>query len=264
MQQPANLLTLKTLLSVTCGSLMALSCSADTPNETSGDALEPWQQAQKTEVWEPVPKKVEAPAGGAPSDAIVLFDGSDLSEWEGENGGEPTWILKDEAMTVARKKGGIRTKRSFCDVQLHLEWRTPKDIEGMDGQNRGNSGVFLQERYEVQVLDSYNNKTYPNGQAASIYKQHIPLVNASRPPGVWQSYDIIYQAPEFAEAGELETPAYVTVLHNGVVVQNHVEIQGTTEWIGEPSYDEAHGCAPLYLQDHDASVSYRNIWVREL
>lgn len=264
MQQSANPLSLNTLLLVTLGSLMALSCSADTSDEASDNALEPWQQAQKTEVWEPVPAKVEAPADGVPSDAIVLFDGSDLNEWEGENGGEPTWVLKGEAMTVARKKGGIRTKRSFCDVQLHLEWRAPEDIEGMDGQNRGNSGVFLQERYEVQVLDSYNNKTYPNGQAASIYKQHIPLVNASRPPGVWQSYDIIYQAPEFAESGELETPAYVTVLHNGVVVQNHVEIQGATEWIGEPSYDEAHGCAPLYLQDHDASVSYRNIWVREL
>ena len=133
-----------------------------------------------------------------------------------------------------------------------------------DGQDRGNSGVYLQGRYEIQVLDSHDNATYPNGQAASVYKQHIPLVNASRPPGEWQRYDILYTAPRFDDAGELASPAYVTVLHNGVLVQHHVEIQGTTEWIGEPAYDEAHGCAPLYLQDHDAAVSFRNIWVREL
>lgn len=262
MQIPNLTFSLSTLM---LGSLLTLGCQADPAEENRAEeVLEPWQQAEKTEVWEPVPPKVEAPVDGAPSDAIVLFDGSDLSEWESENGGEPTWTVENEAMTVARKTGGIRTKRDFCDVQLHLEWRAPSDVEGMDGQNRGNSGVFLQGRYEVQVLDSYNNETYPNGQAASIYKQHIPLVNASRPPGVWQTYDIIYQAPEFAESGALQTPAYITVLHNGVLVQNRVEIQGTTEWIGEPSYDEAHGCAPIHLQDHDAAVSFRNIWVREL
>ncbi len=167
-------------------------------------------------------------------------------------------------MTVERGSGGIRTRQDFCDVQLYLEWRAPAEIDGMQGQDRGNSGVFLQERYEIQVLDSYDNETYPNGQAASVYKQHIPLVNASRPPGEWQSYDILYTAPRFDESGELASPAYVTVLHNGVLAQHHVEIQGTTEWIGEPDYDEAHGCAPIYLQDHDAAVSFRNIWVREL
>lgn len=264
MQQPANPLSLKALLAVTCGSLMALSCSADTPDETSDEALEPWQQAQKTEVWEPVPPVVETPKDAPPSDAIVLFDGGDLDEWEADDGGPAHWKLEGDAMTVARREGGIRTKRDFCDIQLHIEWRSPTDIEGMDGQDRGNSGVFLQERYEIQVLDSHENETYPNGQAASVYKQSIPLVNATRPRGEWQTYDIIYTAPRFDNEGELESPAYVTVLHNGVVVQNHVEIEGKTEWIGAPSYDEAHGCDSLYLQDHDAAVSFRNIWVREL
>lgn len=264
MQQSANPLSLKALLAVTCGSLMALACSADTSDETSDEELEPWQQAEKTEVWEPVPPVVEAPKDAPPSDAIVLFDGSDLDEWEAEEGGSAHWNVEGDAMTVARREGGIRTKRDFCDVQLHIEWRSPTDIKGMDGQDRGNSGVFLQERYEIQVLDSHENETYPNGQAGSVYKQHIPLVNATRPRGEWQSYDIIYTAPRFDDNDELESPAYITVLHNGVVIQNHVEIQGKTEWIGAPSYDEAHGCAPLSLQDHDAAVSFRNIWVREL
>lgn len=222
------------------------------------------ERAARTEVWEPVPPVVTAPPGGVPSDAVVLFDGSNLDAWEGEQGGAAPWRVEDGVMTVARRSGGIRTRESFCDVQLHLEWRAPADITGMDGQDRGNSGVFLQQRYEVQVLDSYDNPTYPNGQAASIYKQYIPLVNASRPPGQWQAYDILYTAPRFDASGALESPAYVTVLHNGVLVQNHVQIQGKTVWIGEPAYDEAHGCAPLYLQDHDAEVSFRNIWIRPL
>ncbi len=146
-------------------------------------------------------------------------------------------------MTVKRGAGGIRTREDFCDVQLHLEWRTPEDTAGMDGQDRGNSGVFLQERYEIQVLDSYDNETYPNGQAASIYKQHIPLVNASRPPGEWQSYDIIYTAPRFDDAGELESPAYATVLHNGVLVQNHVEIQAPPSG-SEPLHTTRRTAAP--------------------
>lgn len=222
------------------------------------------EQAAKTEVWEPVPPVVAAPAGGIPSDAVVLFDGRDLAAWEGEEGGPAPWRVEDGAMTVVPGAGGIRTREAFCDVQLHLEWRTPVDTHGMDGQDRGNSGVFLQGRYEVQVLDSYDNPTYVNGQAASIYKQHIPLVNASRAPGEWQAYDILYTAPRFDENGELDTPAYVTVLHNGVLVQHHVAVQGTTEWIGTPSYADAHDCEPLYLQDHDAEVSFRNVWVRPL
>jgi len=247
-----------------CSSFLAVSCSADVPEDKADKDLKPWQLAEKTEVWEPVPPVVEAPKGAPPSDAVILFDGTDLDEWEAEDGGVAHWPVDGDAMTVARREGGIRTKRDFCDIQLHIEWRAPADIEGMDGQDRGNSGIFLQERYEVQILDSYNNETYPNGQAASIYKQHIPLVNVSRPPGVWQTYDIIYTAPRFAEDDSLKSPAYVTVLHNGVLVQNHVEIQGKTEWIGAPDYDEAHGCDSLFLQGHDAAVSFRNIWVREL
>lgn len=225
--------------------------------------LKPWQQAQKTEVWEPVPPVVSAPANNAPSDAIVLIGNTDTSIlWDGLKTAGFPWAYKDGVLTVTPGKGDIATKQKFCDVQLHFEWKTPTEIDDMEGQQRNNSGIFLQQRYEVQILDSYNNKTYPNGQAASIYKQAIPLVNAMRPPGEWQSYDIIYSAPKF-KGDELLKPAYITVLHNGLVVQNHVEILGTTEWIGAPSY-EAHGCAPMQLQDHGNLVSFRNMWVREL
>lgn len=250
------------LMLTACGSLAAMPLLAS--EGATDDGLSREQQAAKTEVWEPVPSDVSVPLTGVPSDALVLFDGENMQAWEAEDGGPAQWHLADGVMTVKRGAGGIRTQQDFCDVQLYLEWRAPVDIEGMDSQDRGNSGVFLQERYEIQVLDSYDNPTYPNGQAASVYKQYIPLVNASRPPGEWQSYNILYTAPRFDDNGELGSPAYVTVLHNGVLVQNHVELTGTTEWIGEPDYSEAHGCAPIYLQDHDADVSFRNIWVRAL
>lgn len=254
---------IKTRLMLTaCTSLVAMPLIAN--EGTTDHALSREQQAAKTEVWEPVPATVSTSETAIPSDAVVLFDGDTMDAWEAEEGGAVQWQVENDAVTVARGSGGIRTRQDFCDVQLHVEWRAPSDIDGMDGQDRGNSGIFLQERYEIQVLDSHDNPTYPNGQAASIYKQHIPLVNASRPPGEWQRYNILYTAPRFDEAGGLESPAYVTVLHNGVLVQHHVEIQGTTEWIGAPDYEEAHGCAPIYLQDHDAAVSFRNIWVREL
>ncbi len=235
-----------------------LSCSAESPDA----ALEPWQLAEKSEVWEPVPPVVRAPIGAPPSDALALFDGTGLSQWESKKGGDPEWTVTDGVLTVVPGTGDIRTQRKFCDVQLHLEWRTPVEFGGRTGQQRNNSGVFLQERYEVQILDSHDNPTYPNGQAASVYKQHIPLVNAMRPPGEWQVYDIIFNAPRF-DGRKLIESAYITVLHNGVLVQNHVAILGTTEWIGDPQY-EAHGCAPIALQDHSDPVSFRNIWVREL
>ncbi len=225
-------------------------------------ALEPWQQAEKTEVWQPEPAIVNAPQGQPPSDAIVLFDGSSLAAWESVKGGDANWTLENGILTVKPGEGDIKTKDSFCDVQLHLEWKAPQPEAEMEGQQRNNSGVFLQQRYEIQILDSYNNRTYSNGQAGSVYKQHIPLVNPTRPPEQWQAYDIIYKAPRFKGA-ELESPAYVTVLHNGVLVQNHIEIQGKTEWIGAPSY-QAHECAPIQLQDHSNEVSYRNIWIRKL
>ncbi|MDO3382748.1 3-keto-disaccharide hydrolase [Gilvimarinus algae] len=227
---------------------------------------EPWQLAQETEVWEPVPEKVSVNHRGVPSDAVVLFDGSGLDAWESVNDGSkaPWKILGDELVTNP-KTGDIRTRQDFCDLQLHIEWQAPAEaeMEGPEGQGRGNSGVFFQERYEVQVLDSFGGETYPNGQAGSIYKQHIPLVNATKPLSEWNVYDIIYTAPRFSDSGELEKPAYITVLHNGVLVQNHAEVQGPTAWIGHPPY-EAHGCAPLRLQDHGNPTKFRNIWIREL
>jgi hypothetical protein len=220
------------------------------------------KMAQKSEVWEPVPGLVSALDGHVPSDAITLFDGNDLNAWQALHGGEAVWSVQDASFTVKPGSGDIKTKQSFCDIQLHMEWKTPTDVEGLEGQQRNNSGIFLQQRYEIQVLDSYNNPTYANGQAASVYKQSIPLVNVMRPAGEWQYYDIIYTAPRF-DGTTLREPAYVTVMHNGVLVQNHVEIQGTTEWIGASSY-QAHGCAPLQLQDHGNQVSFRNLWVRKL
>jgi Domain of Unknown Function (DUF1080) len=232
------------------------------------DKKEPWELSVETEVWSPVPPVVSVNENAVPSDAIILFSGKDLNQWQGAEQGEAKWRLVDGAMEVVPKTGDIKTKESFCDVQLHIEWMTPTNITGddgkvLEGQGRSNSGVFLQERYEVQVLDSYQNKTYSNGQAAAIYKQSIPLVNASHAPGKWQNYDIIFTAPKFDTHKKLIKPAYITVLHNGVLVQNHFEIQGATAWIGKPVYD-AHGCAPLRLQDHGNPVRFRNIWVRKL
>lgn len=218
---------------------------------------------EDTEVWEPVPAKVTpGKDNAAPSDAIVLFNGQNLSEWESANGEEAKWTVEDDAITVKAGTGDIRTKKKFNDFQLHIEWRSPSELKG-EGQGRGNSGIFLQERYEVQVLDSYSSKTYSNGQAGSIYKQSIPLVNATLPPGEWQTYDIIFTAPRFNEDGSVKSKARVTVLHNGVLVQNNYEIKGTTEYIGAPSY-KAHDAAPIRLQDHGNPVSFRNIWLREL
>lgn len=199
----------------------------------------------------------------APSDAIVLFDGSNLDEWETNKGGKAKWKLEDGAMTVVKKSGSIKTKRSFGDCQLHIEWRSPAVVVD-DSQDRGNSGVFFQSRYEVQVLDSYKNITYSNGMAGSIYKQHIPLVNACREPGEWQTYDIIFEAPVFKEDGEICKPGYFTVLHNGVLIQNHVELKGLTVHSGKPYYEKHDPKQPIALQDHGCWVSYRNIWIREL
>jgi Domain of Unknown Function (DUF1080) len=220
-----------------------------------------------TEQWTPIPKKVNAGIGTAPpSDAIVLYNGSNLKEWErAENSGEPQWkINKDSSMTVAPQTGNIRTKRSFGDCQLHLEFREPA-ITNPDakGQGRGNSGVFFQSRYEVQILDCFDNRTYSNGQTGAIYKQSVPLANVCRKPMEWQTYDIIYAAPQFNADGILVKLAYITVIHNGVLIQNHTEIKGTTEYIGLPQIN-MHGKAPLMLQDHGDLVSYRNIWIREL
>lgn len=223
---------------------------------------------EETEVWEPVPEKVD-PGGfndkAPPSDAVILFDGSDLDEWESAEGdGSPAeWNISGDHVTVAPGTGSIQTKESFGSVQLHIEWRAPEVIEG-EGQGRGNSGVFLQSKYELQVLDSYNNQTYSNGMAGSIYKQHIPLVNAAREPGQWQSYDVVYTAPVFGEDGSLESAARMTVFWNGVLVLDDVQIEGPTEYIGHPSYEAHEDELPIMLQDHSNPVSFRNIWLREL
>jgi hypothetical protein len=216
-----------------------------------------------TEVWEPVPSIVNPGSGvSAPSDAIVLFDGNNLEQWQNAEGGKAEWLVEDAILTVKPGAGIIKTKELFSDCQLHIEWRSPVKVVG-EGQGRGNSGIFLQSRYELQVLDCYNNITYSNGQTGSIYKQGIPLVNACLKPGEWQTYDIIYKAPVFKEDGSLESPAYISVLHNGVLIQNHFEIKGSTEYIGQPKY-KAHQKDAIILQDHGNDVSYRNIWIREL
>jgi len=221
-----------------------------------------------TEIFEPVVKVVEpgTNTGDAPSDAIILFNGTDVNtEWESRNGEPTRWIVEDGALISVRGAGMIKTKRKFNDFQLHIEWRTPSEVTG-EGQGRGNSGVYLQELYEIQVLDSYNNPTYRNGQAGSVYKQHAPLVNVSRKPGEWQTYDIIYTAPRFGSDSTIYfTPPRVTVLHNGVLIQNNVIIRGPTVYIGIPEYSiEFHGPGSIMLQDHGNPVAYRNIWVREL
>ena len=217
-----------------------------------------------TEVWEPEPRVVTpgATSMNAPSDAIILFDGTNLNEWTNNDGAAAGWTIGDGAMTVEKGTGVIKTKRNFGSVQLHIEWRSPAEVVS-EGQGRGNSGVFLNGIYEVQVLDSYKNRTYSNGQAASIYKQHMPLVNACRPPGEWQTYDIIYMQPEFNKDGIKVKSGTLTVIQNGILVQNNIEIKGTTPYIGLPK-NPAHGDGPLLLQDHGNPVSYRNIWVREL
>ena len=216
-----------------------------------------------TEVWDPVPAKIDpGDAEHAPSDAIVLFDGTDLSEWTGRDGA-PGWEVRDGAFTVVPGTGPLITRRSFGNVQLHIEWRSPTEIVG-EGQGRGNSGVFLMGLYEVQILDSYESRTYSNGQAGSIYKQFIPAVNATRAPGEWQSYDIVFTAPRFASDGQLEQPATMTVLHNGVLIHNHVTLRGPTRNTGEPAYEAHERKLPFTLQDHSHPVSFRNVWIREL
>lgn len=218
---------------------------------------------EETEVWTPEPSIVTPGMQGMPpSDAIVLFDGTSLDGWVDKDGNPTKWKLQDGAMVAVKGAGTIESKKKMGSAQIHIEWRTPAEVSG-ESQGRGNSGVFLQGIYELQVLDSYNNRTYSNGQAASIYKQTMPLVNASKGPGEWQTYDIIYHAPTFQNGREYETNPYITVLHNGVLVQDHTKILGTTPYIGYPKVN-MHGKGPLLLQDHGNPVAFRNIWIREL
>ncbi|MGI9550808.1 MAG: 3-keto-disaccharide hydrolase [Aurantibacter sp.] len=225
-------------------------------------------EPEATEYYEPkVPVATPGKNGTSPSDAIVLFDGSSLDGWvssKDSTSAAPWHLNKDGSMTVADKTGNIQTKQHFGDMQLHIEWSSPAEVQ-RDGQNRGNSGIFLNGIYEVQVLDQNDNPTYVNGQVASIYKQHVPLAMASVPSGEWNTYDIIYHSPEFNTEGQKTKSGTITVIHNGILVQDHVELKGTTSYIGWPK-NPAHGKGPLMLQDHgdNSRVSYRNIWVREL
>lgn len=231
------------------------------------------QVPKDTEQWTPVPEIVTAKAAAAPSDAIMLFGGKDLESWVSTRTKGPAgWTVANGVMTVAKLTGNIETRQHFQNYQLHLEYRIPTGITGA-GQARGNSGLFLATTgpgdggYELQILDSYKNETYVNGQAGSIYKQHPPLVNASRPPGEWQTYDVVWTAPVFGADGKLVSPARLTALHNGVLIQNDAVLTGETLYIGKPSYQRPHGASPIRLQAHgdpSAPISFRNIWVREL
>lgn len=230
-----------------------------------GYAQDPGNHAPVTEVWKPELKVVTAGETSVPppSDAIVLFDGKNASAWESNDGTPVKWKVADGTLTITPGGGIIRTKAAFGDCQLHIEWRTPADAKG-DGQWRGNSGILIMGRYELQVLDSYKNPTYINGQAGSMYKQLIPLVNASRKPGEWQTFDVVFAAPVFNRDSLVKTPATVTIFHNGVLIQNHGTLLGTTEYIGIGTYRKHREKEPLLLQDHGSPVSFRNIWIREL
>lgn len=201
--------------------------------------------------------------GQPPSDAVVLFDGKDLSQWRSSGDQPAKWRVENGYMETAARTGPISTKQGFGDCQLHVEWAVPLPAKG-EGQGRGNSGVFLMGKYEIQVLDSYQNKTYPDGQAAAVYGQYPPLVNASRVPGQWQSYDIIFHGPRFNKDGKLLRPAHVTVLHNGVLVQDNAELTGPTEHKQRPPYAAHPQKLPIMLQDHGNPIRFRNIWIREL
>lgn len=228
-------------------------------------------QAQDAKRWRahdterPRPRVVTpgASAGQPPSDAIVLFNGTNLDAWTGADGRPARWTVRDGYMETAPGAGPVMTKRGFGDVQLHVEWATPSRVQGT-GQGRGNSGVIIMGLYEVQVLDSYNNQTYADGQAAALYGQYPPLVNASRGPGEWQTYDIVFRRPRFGRDGRMTTPARVTVLHNGVLVQDAETLWGPTQWLQHGAYKAHPDSLPLVLQDHDNPVRYRNIWLRPL
>jgi 3-keto-disaccharide hydrolase len=260
---PHFVLALSSLIACTAAPASSASQSTSTnPYETT---LMKWPQHSMDRPKPPV-IRVGALAGpvSAPSDAIVLFDGHDLSKWtvQGSNTAAK-WKIENGYMEVVAKTGNIETKQGFGDVQLHVEWMAPTPAEG-EGQDRGNSGVFLMRSYELQVLDSYDNVTYADGQAGAVFGQYPPLVNASRPPGQWQTYDIIFHRPRFDANGSVQAPARMTVFQNGVVVQDDVTLTGPTAFQRRPSYSRHPDRMPLGLQDHAHPVRYRNIWIRDL
>ena len=252
----------------TAAALCACAAGVAATAQTQYPEPEP-MRPRMSEYWTPQPQIVtpgDIRTNSAPSDAVVLFDGRDLSAWKSAKADGPAeWIVHDGVFTVDKKKGDILTKQEFESFQLHLEWCVPEGITGTS-QARGNSGVFLQDKYEIQILDCYDNETYVNGQTGSVYKQTPPLANAMRKPGEWNVFDIIYTAPVFKKDGTYRVPPHVTVIQNGVVLQNNTTILGTTEYIGFPKV-VAHGAGPIRLQSHgdpSAPISFRNIWIREL
>ena len=251
----------KQLLVLTC--LLASTQFVTAQKKINIDSL-----AGLLEVWVNVPVVTPGQMNtDAPSDATILYNGNGLGAFQKKDGSPAGWrIDADGAVTDIKGAGDLITKEAFGNCQLHIEFREPAEVKS-SGQGRGNSGVYIMGKYEIQVLDSYNNPTYSNGQAGAVYKQHVPLVNASRKPGEWQSYDIIFTAPMFKENGDLESPARVTVIHNGVLIQNNVTILGTTDWVRKPVYKKHAAKLPLMLQDHGDDgnpISYRNIWIRNL
>lgn len=273
------------LLLLLIASPLNLNLEAEALPEIDWEELNQSSPWQFTEVYQKVPVVAPAENGAAPSDAVALFDGTDLSRWqktsfgeglltsrtelqlktylEGGDYGPADWPIENGEIVSGQKLGSIATKQAFGDMQLHIEWFVPA-LEGKQGQKYGNSGIFLMGMYEIQILNSFENETYSNGQAASVYKQLSPMVNASRPPGQWQSYDILFTAPRFADSGAVIHPATVTILHNGVLVQYNSVLQGPTSFIGQPYYFAHPEKLPIVLQDHDNPVRFRNIWVREL
>jgi hypothetical protein len=222
----------------------------------------PWKTGDRSR---PLPAKVTPGAlpGAAPSDAVSLFNGKDLSAWQQSKGDAAKWKVADGYFEVTPNTGDLVTRQAFGDSQIHLEWAAPNPSHGAD-QTPGNSGIYLHSLYEIQVLESYTNKTYADGQAAAIYCQFPPLVNASRPPGEWQAYDIVFHGPRFDSSGKLTRLATVTLLHNGVLVQDHIELTGPTDYMKRPPYHQTPEKMPLLLQDHGQPVRYRNIWIRQL
>lgn len=239
-----------------------LACLAQ--DHPEGPSAMRWRQHDIRRPRPPVTEPAEGPiAARPPKDAVVLFDGTSLDAWKSADGGPARWRLVDGAMETAPGAGAIETRRTFGDVQLHVEWAAPSPPRGV-GQDRGNSGVFLMGQFEIQVLDSYRADTYADGQAGAIYGQFPPLANASRPPGEWQAYDVAFRRPRFDAAGKLLEPARITVFHNGILVQNNEEPFGPTSWLKWLPYADRGGRGPIALQDHDHPVRYRNLWLREL
>ena len=268
---------MKLRIAVVCGSLVSMASGVALAQAPKPDPPAQWVETPSGR-WmvhdeaRPAPPIItpgvcrqETPAK-PPSDAVVLFDGTDLSKWTDMKGEPSKWVTRDGYMESVKGAGYVRTKQEFGSVQLHVEFATPSTVIGT-GQGRGNSGVFLQGEYEVQVLDSYENKTYPDGQVGALYGRAVPLVNASRKPGEWQTYDIVYHRPMFDASGKVATKATFTVIHNGVLIQDHVTLEGGTDWLGPHAVSEysAHGDkGPLMFQDHNNPVRFRNVWVREL